>query len=374
MRAVRAAQPDADELIDLIYAAMLGEAPWQRFIDRLSDVLPDGKTTMFFHDVVRNDGGFALTSGLDEGDVDRYNRHYARVNPWMAGAAVRPVGVGVVADQMLHRRELVTTQFHAEYLRSIGSESAVGITVEREEGRLFLLSTLTSRADPGLNVDGARLLTRLSPHLRRAFRHQRGRGAGSAGGSEDGEIFDALGIGLVVVGDNLRIKSQTALGARLLTEDRGLGVTPDGRLSLADENALSALNLMLAGIETTGRVRTMTLRSRGRTTRIALVRMVKDNIAAYFEGPTVLVLIDPRTDATVPLDAAAAASAYRLSAAERRVLDGIVAGMSPADIATAHGISRETVRSQIKMIFQKTGVNRQAELLRLVIDHDRRRA
>lgn len=54
--------PDG-ELVDHIYAAVLGQATWQAFVDRLAAGMPDGKTTLFFHDAIRAKGAFALTFG-----------------------------------------------------------------------------------------------------------------------------------------------------------------------------------------------------------------------------------------------------------------------------------------------------------------------
>jgi DNA-binding CsgD family transcriptional regulator len=58
---------------------------------------------------------------------------------------------------------------------------------------------------------------------------------------------------------------------------------------------------------------------------------------------------------------------YGLSAAEADVCWRIANGETPADIAANMGSTRETVRSQIKRIFAKTGTNRQPDLVRLVL-------
>jgi DNA-binding CsgD family transcriptional regulator len=64
-------------------------------------------------------------------------------------------------------------------------------------------------------------------------------------------------------------------------------------------------------------------------------------------------------------DTARIASAYRLTPAETRVLEAILAGQRPAEIAASASVSTETVRSQLKAIFSKTGTNGQTALVRL---------
>lgn len=58
---------------------------------------------------------------------------------------------------------------------------------------------------------------------------------------------------------------------------------------------------------------------------------------------------------------------YRLSDAEASVCWRIANGETIEEIAAAEGASRETVRSQLKRIFAKTGTSRQSELVRLVL-------
>jgi DNA-binding CsgD family transcriptional regulator len=58
---------------------------------------------------------------------------------------------------------------------------------------------------------------------------------------------------------------------------------------------------------------------------------------------------------------------YRLSDAEARVSWRLANGEALEEIAAAEGASRETVRSQLKRIFAKTGTRRQSELVRLIL-------
>ena len=56
---------------------------------------------------------------------------------------------------------------------------------------------------------------------------------------------------------------------------------------------------------------------------------------------------------------------FNLTAAETRLVDALVQGMSLEQAAAAMNLSRETLRSRLKEIFGKTQVSRQAELVAL---------
>lgn len=63
---------------------------------------------------------------------------------------------------------------------------------------------------------------------------------------------------------------------------------------------------------------------------------------------------------------------FDLTPAEARVAKGLVAGLVLEEIAASVGISKETVRSQLKSAMAKTGVRRQAELVGLLSGAGRR--
>jgi DNA-binding CsgD family transcriptional regulator/PAS domain-containing protein len=58
---------------------------------------------------------------------------------------------------------------------------------------------------------------------------------------------------------------------------------------------------------------------------------------------------------------------FGLTPAESRLATQLVAGESLADIAEAGGLSRETLRNQLKAVFNKTETHRQGELIRLLL-------
>ena len=53
-----------NELVDLIYSSLLEETSWQQFLDRLAMTMPEGRSTLFFHDRASGSGAFSLQSGL----------------------------------------------------------------------------------------------------------------------------------------------------------------------------------------------------------------------------------------------------------------------------------------------------------------------
>ena len=68
-----------------------------------------------------------------------------------------------------------------------------------------------------------------------------------------------------------------------------------------------------------------------------------------------------------PIESDKLADVYGLTAAEAQVAISIANGMSPDEIATLHKVTISTVRSQLKQIYRKLGINHQTELVKILL-------
>ncbi|RWX60116.1 helix-turn-helix transcriptional regulator, partial [Mesorhizobium sp. M2A.F.Ca.ET.039.01.1.1] len=279
----------ADYLIDLIYAAVLKEASWSDFLSELSKSIPDGRSLLFYHDATTGHGTWELNHGLDDTTVRNYADYYCRINPWMPKASVRKIGLGVVAEQMLPAVDFRKTEFYNDFFRPIGEESAVGLTIVREEGRSFLLSILTSRGDPERNKPVADQLTAIAPHLHRAFRNYRIGTKRSQIAEIGSSIFDAIDAGLLIVGEGAAVKSVSECGSRIVETGTCVRRTPLGRIRICSPEADAMLRRMLDRSFVAHKAWGAVVNE----VKLTFIQVRKDRFSAYFEGPTVVVLLEP---------------------------------------------------------------------------------
>ncbi|MCC8938110.1 helix-turn-helix transcriptional regulator [Bradyrhizobium sp. Arg68] len=85
----------------------------------------------------------------------------------------------------------------------------------------------------------------------------------------------------------------------------------------------------------------------------------------FFSLASALVVITP-VDRTVVPNAELLTGLFDLTPAEARVARGIAAGLTLDVIGKDVGVARDTVRNQLKAVFAKTGLNRQADLVALL--------
>lgn len=283
----------------------------------------------------------------------------------MKKAAVRPVGLGVVSEQMLPRPDLLSTEYYCDFLRKNDCEAAVGVTIMREHGRAFNMSTLTARADPDANMAGARVLTNLAPHLQRAFRHYRGRPPMAT--TEQMSMLDAAGIAVVMVGPSGTMMSANPSAMKLVDRGEVCSISPVGRFLIGNVEAAMVMRQMLAIGTPVPRHFTYYEPTPHGQAKVTLVRLNKDPVTEFFAGPTVALLIDILRMEVGEL-ASRLRSRHGLTPAEARLAQALDWGATVKEAANTFGISEGTARQQLKAIFRKVGVSRQAELIRAIHD------
>lgn len=84
-----------------------------------------------------------------------------------------------------------------------------------------------------------------------------------------------------------------------------------------------------------------------------------------FTRASAILLVTPVEATEVPT-ASVIQGLFDLTPTEAKVARGLAAGQTVADIAQAHGTSETTVRNQVRAVFGKTGMHRQADLVGLL--------
>ena len=84
-----------------------------------------------------------------------------------------------------------------------------------------------------------------------------------------------------------------------------------------------------------------------------------------FTRAAAILLVTPVEVTEVPT-ATVLQGLFDLTAAEAKVARGLASGLTIGDIAAAHGTSSTTVRNQVRAVFAKTGLHRQADLVGLL--------
>ncbi len=364
-------RPNTQQLIDLIYAAVLEERPWQDFVERLCPLLPNGKAFFLFHDSAVSTGALALSAGVDSEAVSDYAAHYSQVNPWMQGATTRQVGRVVRAESMVPRQQLKMTEFYNGFLRPQELVSGIGVTISRDQHRNCMISILSADADEQVFERATACLQALVPHLNRALNwYRRSDRMGAAATLNRNGLGEHLRAGILAIGVHRKVQGINNVAGELLRRTPELSIDCTGRFRCVLPAVTDCVDVMLSSC-----IRQMPAgppasfllprRNHALPLRLTIISPPNDRETAFFRGPEcILVMEEPVDDVSAAVEEFSAL--HRLTAAETRIVAGLADGQSLNDIADRSGTSVETVRKQLKHVFVKTGLSRQLDLVRKI--------
>ena len=176
------------------------------------------------------------------------------------------------------------------------------------------------------------------------------------------EAFEMSGTAVVLVNRHGHVFKANPSAERLLVDDIQI---IKGQLVARDARATSALNRAIHDLlwrPTGGLAAPVALPRTSRRPLLAYPARLSDSTAnALADCQAMVILIDPDARSSTP--EMNLRTLFRLTEAEARLATQLALGESLEKAADQFGIGKETARSQLKSIFAKTGVHRQAELV-----------
>ena len=358
------------QLIDMIYASLFGECGWQDFLDAVAKTSPDGKAALHYHDLASPVAHVPYMSGFSAGEVETFSSHFASVNPWIPRMGLVPVGRGLCGDEIFTRNNLVRTEFYNDWLkRQAGCETSIGVSIIREKARTFILSTATSSADPERNREAAERYTVLAPHLRRAFDFIRKRDLFAPDNQSLKTLFDSIGAGLFYVSERKRLRWSNNTAAQILAAGFPLHMTTGGRLDIRCQKSAAAFERLASRNDGRCEPYTAIVQADGADSsyRLTMVRIQSSAFTEFMEGPTVAIIAEPMVAAPLKDRRSALMETSKLTVTEIKVALSVASGNTPREVAAACQMHYETVRTHLRSIYSKLGVNSQVALAALLL-------
>jgi DNA-binding CsgD family transcriptional regulator len=103
--------------------------------------------------------------------------------------------------------------------------------------------------------------------------------------------------------------------------------------------------------------------------RVAVFPLLHPRYAGKGATAEAVLFVDTPPEASPAAEAELFQHAFQLTRAEARLAVHLMSGRSLTEAADLFGVSHNTVRSQLRVIFEKTQTRRQADLVRLLHSH-----
>lgn len=361
--------PRMDEVLSLIadiYRAGTEPEHWGRVLARLADAMECSEATIGGQTAVKLP--HFVSPRTDPDYIASYVEHYHVRNPMQFAMMSAPVGRAVIPAELVGRQVFESTGFYHEWCRPQKLHSGYAISLAADEGwRAVIMASGPQES----RADKLALMGILAPHLQRAYELNEilmDRNSAELGLMV---VLEEIGRGAIVVDGAGQVINCNGVAEAILRD--GTGLTMIGReLGCALRPEADALLRLIAqcargGIEGSGGRMSVTRNDRRRPLSVLCVPIPRRSPWPMARSAAAIVFVtDP--DLLARRQGETLAVRFGLTPAEAALAWEIVKSGGRAAAADSRNVSVTTVRSQLSSIFDKTGVRRQTELVRLMLE------
>jgi DNA-binding CsgD family transcriptional regulator len=253
-------------------------------------------------------------------------------------------------------------------LRPRGIIDAVWLMVVRERDRMGSISLSRHESAGAVTDRDLQVIELLAPHLRRAVAISDVLNMQTIKMGTFEGAFDLLKAGALFVDHDCKIVYANRAARAMLEKGSPIQSVHDELKTLLSQTTAALKKAVAVTMEpATGRlgIGVPVPQSDGDPAYIhVLPLMTGDTRSRLVPRASAALFVTVKDGGTAP-PAEAIAAVFDLSPAEIRVLQGLLAGRAPADIADDLGLATPTVRTHLKNIYAKTGTAGQSDIMRL---------
>lgn len=356
-----------NEIVNTIYTSSTESPRWRSFLRHLKETTGSLYVCIGFGDqelwkervqYLESNNRYTLKQGEDYSDFLRFSP-FTRL----------PEGRITTISELSRSGQPVHPEFASRVMHRFGITDIIGVNVVRQGTRVANLRLGRASNVGCYSREEKNLCALMLPHLQRVCAEVFG--ADSARSPWQAVLFDTLrsvGIGVVMVDASRRILDASAAALEIMQLARHLLCPGFSRLRLLDRTQDAALAAGVGGVMR-GR-ESYALRVTGAEAQDGLhvVCVREPGTGMYGPARHVIVFMSRAAQGRrLSIRTATLCSLFGLTRAEARVVCGLVSGLSIAQIAVRHSISRNTAYSHVKSAFVKIGVNQQSALVSRVL-------
>lgn len=359
----------ASELVATIYDAAIDPSLWPQVAVSVAKAFD---AVVFIGIIDRRDHR-VLRSFWNDAAVARSARarRHPRSNPAASFAARTPPLT--FAGGLALAQDMGTLDFYHEVLRPLALTEILAVNVHRDETTLAPVMLFRERKQPLFDESGRDAMRALAPHLNRALRVTLRLKELEARASALSETNDRALAAIVLTDPFGRVAEANSLARAILAEGDGLVIRGGVlRAARSDDNAkLIRLTLEaaggVAGVTFVAKSGVMQIARPSCRRPLALVVSPTHNRASPFGCSHAVTIAFADPERAPEVDADLLARLYGFTAREATIAALLLQGRSPCEVANELALTGNTVRTHIRHVFDKSGVERLADLVRLLM-------
>ena len=360
------------DLIGDIYDAALDQSLWEGVIERVAGFVGGTGAALFSKDAAAQQVDVRYDVGIDPHYRQLYFDKYVALDPATTGHYFAELEQPVAVADLMPYQEFVETRFYREWVRPQGLVDFVSAVLDKSATSVALFGVFRHERNGVVDDDARHRMRQIVPHIRRAVLIGRMFDLKAAEAATFADMLDGLGAGIYLVGSTGRIVHANTAGYAILATGSILH-TVGGRLVACD----AQVDRMLREIFAAAGQGDVAVGTKG----IAVPLIGNDgerhvaHVLPLTSGARRRAGITYTAAAALFVRKAALASpspfevigkTFKLTPTELRVLLAVVDVGGVPEVAETLGVARTTIRTHLARLFEKTGVTRQADLVKLV--------
>jgi DNA-binding CsgD family transcriptional regulator len=359
-------------LVGDIYDAALDPLLWSGVVGKVGRFVGGSAAAIFSKSLTAGSGNVHYEFGTDPHYRKLYFDKYLELDPATSGHCLADIGHPIAVADLMPYREFIETRFYKEWAHPQGIVDFVSAVLDKSVTGAALFGVFRYERDGIVDDEARRRMRLVVPHIRRAMLVGRLFEFNSAEAAAFVETLDGLSAGVCLIDAAGRIvhtnaACQAILGAGdFLSAIDGRLVAGDAKIDCGLQELLAADGTVNAAIGTQGMA--LPLRAQDGTRYVAHVLPLMSGArrlagTAYAAAAALFIR---KTAMETPAPSDVIARAYKLTPTELRVLLAIVEVGGVPEVAVALGVAETTVKTHLGRLFVKTGVCRQADLVKII--------
>jgi DNA-binding CsgD family transcriptional regulator len=362
-------------VIDRLYDAVANLDKWPAFLESATSLFAARGAQVGHTDLANSRLSFSLVHGYDwsAAHLHRYESLMGedpRI-PYFSANPFKPVHCRMsISDEQLHM-----SRVYQEVLSVGGVEYSLGVNLVEDASTLTYFLVLRDRTQPVFTDQDCDLMSIIIPHLNRALKLQRDLGLIEFGRSAAFDTLDSMALGIIIIDADARIKFSNQAAREIADTNDGLRFA-GGRLAVEGAEgegiavrARRLIHAALAGTTLPGEAFQI-IRPSDREAYPVLLSALWGNQLRFgwsmANEPLAIVYIrDP--DRPEETRSEILQRLYGLTPSQARLAERLASGCTLSDAAKQLGIAEVSARQYLKLVFEKTGTHRQAQLVRKIL-------
>lgn len=360
------------QLIGEIYDAAIDPSQWSAVLGKATQFIGGSSAALFSKDAASGAGNIYYEFGTDPYYRQLYFENYVVLDPALTGHFFAEVEQPIAVSDLMPYREFLETRFYREWAQPQGVVDFIAATLDKSATSVAMFSVFRHERDGVADDEARRRMGLIIPHIRRAVLVSRLIDLKTTEAATFADTLNGLSAGMCLVDASGRIVHANAAGQAildagdLLSDSGGQIVARDGKIDKVLRDLFTAAGGGDGAIGTEGIA--LSLRAQDGTHYIAHVLPLTSGArrlagTAYSAAAALFIR---KSTIEVPSSPEVIGRAYKLTPTELRVLFAIVEIGGVPEVAVALGIAESTVKTHLGHLFEKTGVTRQADLVKIV--------